>query len=263
MSVKPSRQQMLSDRRQHAKEGVYSTRRAFGVGSSVAAVALAVSLSGCVTTFHEDHYFQSVNSRSGRATNYFRLGVDGWAAFSSARYISGYYDERAVDLFFNEIKAGGAQPPKLFEQEAVEPGGTEKLKPLSPEDKNGALIMVFSTNAKAVTDAIGQFSESQVVADSLTNLLNRRDVLDAQRANARLGPEIDRATAVASELTRLFAAMPAPIPPNVAPTELEARDAQLRILNAIAAALGSTQSIATIQQAEAWLRAAAQAERPR
>lgn len=27
-------------------------------------------------------------------------------AGSSARYVSGYYDERAVDLFFNEVKVG-------------------------------------------------------------------------------------------------------------------------------------------------------------
>ena len=114
-----------------------------------------------------------------------------------------------------------------------------------------------------MTDAIGQFSESQIVADSLTNLVNRRDILDAQRSNAKLGPEIDKANAVSTELAQLFAAMPTPVPPNVAPTAPQVQDAYLRILNAIAVALGSTQSFSSVQQAEAWLRATAQAERGR
>ena len=222
---------------------------------------LSLLLSGCVTSFHEDHFFQSISSRTGRATNYFRVRVDGQATLSAARYISGYYDERAIDLFFNEIKSG--EPPKLFEQDLMEPGGTEKLKPLSPDDKHGVLVMVLSTNAKAVTDAIGQFAESQVVADSLTNLVNRRDIQEAQRAKASTGPDVEKANAVAAELGRLFGAIPAPTPPATAPAAKEAQDAYVRVLNAIAAALGSTQSFTTIQEADAWLRATSVAERNR
>jgi len=117
--------------------------------------------------------------------------------------------------------------------------------------------MVLSTNAKAVTDAIGQFSESQIVADSLTNLLNRRDLLDAQRASARLGPEIDKANAVTAELQQLFAKV------GTAPTAAAAEESYVRILNAIAAALGSTQSFTTIKEAEAWFRGLAVNERGR
>ncbi|MBI2207194.1 MAG: hypothetical protein HYU41_25455 [Candidatus Rokubacteria bacterium] len=218
-------------------------------------VTLLPLLSGCVTRFREDHYFQSVSNRSGRATNYFRVRVDGYAVMSAARYIAGYYDERAVDLFFNEIKTG--ERLRLFEQDMVEPGGTEKLKPLSPEDKKGGLVMILSTNAKAVTDAIGQFTESQIVADTLTNLLNRRELQEARRSDARFAPEIDRTAAVAAELERLFAAMPPAVPPNTAPASKPAEDAYVRVLNALAAALGSTQSFATIKEAETWFRAMA------
>jgi hypothetical protein len=222
---------------------------------------LPLVFAGCVTTFHEDHFFQSVSSRSGRATNYFRVRVDGQASLSTARYISGYYDERAVDLFFNEVKS--SETLKLFEPDSVEPGTTEKIKPLSPDDKNGALVMILSTNAKAVTDAIGQFAESQITADALTNLVNRRDILDAQRATARLKPEVEKASAVSAELTALFAAIPAATAPAVAPPAPATEVAYVRILNAIAAALGATQSFATLNEAAAWFRTIATTERDR
>jgi hypothetical protein len=240
--------------------------RAAGVtGGWIAAgwltAALPLVFAGCVTTFHEDHFFQSVSSRGGRATNYFRVRVDGHASLSTARYISGYYDERAVDLFFNEVKSN--ETLKLFESDSVEPGSTDKIKPLSPDDKHGALVMILSTNAKAVTDAIGQFAESQVTADALTNLLNRREILDAQRASARLSPEVERANAVSAELTALFAAIPAPTAPALAPPAPQTEAAYVRILNAIAAALGSTQSFSTIGDAATWFRTVAATERNR
>lgn len=240
-----------------------ANRRPIGAGvpqavaRGLVTAVVPLLLAGCVTTFHEDHFFQSSNSSTGRATNYFRVRVDGQASLSTARYISGYYDERALDLFFNEVKPNDTL--KLFEADMTEPGTTEKIKPLSPDDQHGALLMVLSTNAKAVTDAIGQFAESQIVADSLTNLVNRRDILDEQRASARLKPDIDRASAVSAELERLLAAVPTAAAPPMPAT----RDAYLRVLNAVAAALGSTQSFATLADADTWFKARVAAERAR
>lgn len=211
-------------------------------------LAMTMTLTGCVTTFTEDHYFQSRSGRSDQATNYFRVRVDGYSAFSRARYIAGYYDERAVDLFFNEIKTG--EPAKLFEQDVTEPGTAEKIRPLSPEDKHGTLVMVLSTNAKAVTDAIGQFGENQLVADAVTNLVNRREVIEARRAAAKVGPQVGRARSVSSELDSLFTAVPA----GGAAAETEA--AYVRILNTLAAALGASESFTSIKDAERWFRAA-------
>ena len=64
----------------------------------------ALVMSSCATTFKENHYYQSINPKTQRVTNYYRLTVNGYAVMSSARYVSGYYDERAVDLYFNEVK---------------------------------------------------------------------------------------------------------------------------------------------------------------
>jgi hypothetical protein len=53
--------------------------------------------------FKEHHYHKSID-RHGNVSNYYRLTVNGYAAMSSARYISGYHGERAVDVFFDELK---------------------------------------------------------------------------------------------------------------------------------------------------------------
>lgn len=203
--------------------------------------------SGCTMYFKEDHYFQSMSDKSGHATNYFRLTVEGSAAFSTARYIAGYYDERAVDIFFNEVKPGGIR--KVFEQDVVEPGGAERIKPLSPEDSKGAFVMILSTNAKAVADAIGQFAESQIVADALTNLLNRRDLQEVRKLNAKLTTQIPKARSVQSELEGLFNAVK---PEN---TAAEAEEAYVRVLNAIASALGASERFTSFQDAAPWFRA--------
>lgn len=64
---------------------------------------------GCATAFQEAHYFRSERNGEGPANrNYYRVRVTGATALSSSRYVSGYFDPEAVDIYFNEIK----QPDK-------------------------------------------------------------------------------------------------------------------------------------------------------
>ena len=175
-------------------------------------IVLSVILSGCFTTFREDHYFQSITKRDDKATNYFRLRVEGHAAFSSARYVAGYYDERAVDLFFNELKRVPGEEANIrpiFPDTLVNPGTGEKITPLTPSKDHGAFVMILSTNAKAVADTIGSFAESQVVADAMTNLANRSEIRESARQASRLQTSVRRSRAVQTELDSLFATVPA------------------------------------------------------
>src|SRR4029078_1016132 len=75
------------------------------VTSRRARLVLACSLLGACATLEETHYFASVDPQTDRTINIFRLRVKGDAGLTNARYLAGYYDERAVDLFFNEVKA--------------------------------------------------------------------------------------------------------------------------------------------------------------
>jgi hypothetical protein len=218
---------------------------------------LLVLLSGCATTFKEDHYFKSVSGNGGPATNYFRLRIQGHAGFSSARYIAGFYDERAVDLFFDEMKSASSQDvakiDSLFQGGEFELANGEKIAPLSPSLKNGAFLMIFSTNAKAVANTIGEFAESQVVADAITNLVNREDLLSAARAGAAVKVTEQRAKAVTAELESLVNALPSDDAPDKDATSKGA----LRILSAIAQAQGHLASFQTIEEARGWFQSEA------
>jgi len=213
---------------------------------------LPIALCGaCATTFEEHHYYQALDPKTEKVTNYYRLTVRGYAAMSSARYISGYYDERAVDLYFNEVKVaqtpeGATSTQELFSKEIKDPGTQEVIKPLSPDSQHGAFVMILSTNASNVSRTIGQFAENQVVADAITNLANRDVLLQtASVATARAGS----ANATADEVSRLIALLP----DGTTPTAKESEASLLRILNAIGTGIeGHPVAFESLDQAAAW-----------
>ncbi len=233
----------------------------------LAPLASYLALTACAR-IHETHYFQqSLADGSGRA-NYFRLEVSGHAYFSAARYIAGFYDERAIDLFFNEVKSGDAAakdrqnaeegtgtPTKsiirpLFTADATLPGTDEVVKPLKGPGE-GTFLMLFSTNATAVADAIGQFAENQLAADALTNIVNRSTIQSFSDRQEGAEQRLAGVPALKAELDALFELVPKGADPPVPATER----AMLRILNALARALGHTGSFASINEASGWFAA--------
>ena len=202
--------------------------------------------SGCGTSFRENHYFSSASDdpTRERKTNYFRVTVDGWAAFSAARYVSGYYDERAVDLFFNEVKTIDGTPiiPPLFQGPFADDG----IRPLS-QDKAGALVMILSTNADTVAAAIGNFAEGQAAAAAISNLVNQDEIRSQRRTEAEQAAREQGATALATEVGTFMTAM------DPAKEERFLRD-YLRVANALGRALDPPVSFARLEQVEAWHR---------
>jgi len=214
--------------------------------------------SGC-STFNDSHYFRSFNETTGESTNYFRLKISGGAQFSSARYVSGYYDERAVDLFFNELRVGpsgktdgsssSSNKEALFTGLPAPSNTMEKIKPLDPST-HGAFVMILSTDASSVANAIGNFAESNVVAESITNLVNRDKITAAREQQARQSVESGKASAVAGELQSMFSKVPA----NGGASTDEMKQAYLRILNVIGSALGRQSAFVEIEEANIWLK---------
>jgi len=215
-------------------------------------IGISASLvSGCATAFKENHYYQSISPKTRKVTNYYRLTVKGYAAMSSARYVSGYYDERAVDLYFNEVKVAESSEKDtssqtLFSSDLKDPGTSDVIKPLSPDTQHGAFVMILSTNAASVSRAIGQFAENQVVADAITNLANRDALLRSTSATVERAASAD---ATADELSRLIAQLPSSDTPGVAETQ----HALLRLANSLATALaGHPVAFATLDEAATW-----------
>jgi len=209
----------------------------------------------CVT-LKEDYYLASAPSSEDNYPNYFRIEVRGWAALSSARYIAGVYDDRAVTMFFNEAERSGdnVSVRPLFKKDLKEPGG-EQLKPLSPTVDNGTFVMVLSTNAKAVTDAIGQFADNQVAADAISRLVSGSRFEELNDASQAADRTLRRGSAVAAEIGALFDLVPA------SPDAAEAERRFLDILTAIARAKGASAGFDTLKSAEVWFAAETAARR--
>ena len=195
----------------------------------------SIAAAGCSATVHENHYFAAYRDNVDgvrEPVQFYRLTVDGNTQFSNTRYLSGYFDERAVSLFFNEIKAPANQ--KLFDDTMVLPGAAPgtKLTPLTPSPENGAFVMIMSTNADAVASTIGSFAESQVVADALTRMLSRDRILAKGQSDARLSVQKAEGTALVGQLEAQTNAA------RVAGTGKLAADNYLRALTTLARSLG-------------------------
>ena len=204
-------------------------------------IGITVAVFGCGTSFRENHYFSSASDdpTRERKTNYFRVTVDGWAAFSAARYVSGYYDERAVDLFFNEVKPipEGTIITPLFPDTVAEPFTGDQIRPLSPAEGKGALVMILSTNANSVAAAIGNFAEGQAAAAAISNLVNQDEIRSKRRTAVQRASLERGAAALASEVD-IF---------------ITARD-YLRAANVLGRGLDPPESFTNLQEVAAWHR---------
>lgn len=227
---------------------------------SLLILTCSLAVSGCATRFKEHHHYQSLNPK-GEVTNYYRLTVSGYAAMSSARYISGYYDERAVDLFFDELKvkqtSENESPRTLFKDNQKDPGSQDVIRPLSPSKEHGTFVMILSTNASSVSQTIGQFAENQVVADAMTNLANRDALL---RASSGSVVRLARANATADELAGLIGQLPS----GATPSRSESEVALLRVANSIATGLSTRPvSFDSLDAAAEWFAQSANSEASR
>jgi len=214
----------------------------------VGILAALLLICGCHAGIKETHYFASyAPDKPTEPVSFFRLLVDGDVQFSNARYVAGFYDERAVDLFFNQIKpSGDAQTRSLFEAQVTEPGTSDLLKPLSPGDR-GAFVLVLSSNADAIANAIGSFAESQEVANNISTMLNRKDLNKASQTATQFTGEKALATAFAMELESVLSDS------NLKASAVSAKAAMLRGLNLIAQTLGASQSFSSIDEVRTWL----------
>lgn len=220
-----------------------------GVRVAVFVCMAILLLAGCSANIREKHFFASYpgGDTSKPPVNFYRLSIEGDTQFSNARYLAGFYDERAVDLFFSELKSDQT----LFPASQKDPGSQDVLKPLDPTD-HGTFVMILSTNADAIADAIGAFADSEVVGNAITQLANRSQLKKAAESDASAGSTKASASAFTDELkSRLDAA-------GEATDATAAEAAYLQAVNLIARELGRPQGFATLNDALIWL----QAEKP-
>jgi hypothetical protein len=166
-------------------------------GKKFGVLLTVLALSGCAS-FDEKHYFATIDPVTQRPVNYFRLTVEGEVKTTNMRYVSGFYDERAVDLFLNETKATkidstnltGGVPPVFPGMDCTGKADDKcaarlSLVPLgSKAENNGAFVMIMSTNADSIANTIGAFAEQQQNVTSAIYLLNSQLFRDVKKLKA-------------------------------------------------------------------------------
>jgi hypothetical protein len=226
-----------------------------------------LALSGCAAQIREVHHFATVSPDTGDVANIFRVSLSGTANFASVRYLPGYYDERAVDLFFNESKSTDLSTsslrgvPPIFGVLQCEglsdaaltdcrKAAEERLKLIpvggSPMGQ-GAFVMILSTDVDAIANTIGSLASNQELISAVVGLVTRDERQIAATIDAT---KTTTSTVTAANVTRI-----SEIETAAAKTGTEAD--YLSLLRAVGAALApsSAPAFTTMAEAEAWFAA--------
>jgi hypothetical protein len=209
------------------------------------AIVLVVSASGCMSGFDETHYFRSTTTDpNGIPVNYFRLHVNGGTILSSSRYLSGFFDEQALDTYFNEFAqpAGGRLTP------ATQPASAD-VEPIGTNLQNKKLLLILSSNSDDIATQIGALAQSDAVTTGLEHLLGQNKLAAARKTKATQQKDKAIATSIVQEGATEIEALDE----NAPPPDLNAR--MTEYANRLAAYLGSGQSLANLQQASDWAHA--------
>lgn len=179
----------------------------------LATCIMAIALSACASV-KEQHYIgaftkPSANNPTG-LVNVFRVNIKGNSGFANVRYITGTYDERAIDFFLNESKAKDYSPSaglkygpqRIFEKLEC---GDKEGKPIDeaackkvykdavsvstlttgPNGTNDSFVIILSTNANAIAETIGAITENEIAIKSVNYLLNKDTIEEAALITAK------------------------------------------------------------------------------
>ena len=217
---------------------------------SIVLLVCLFGLAGCAS-IRETHYFKS-DATPGQTPNFFRLDISGSTGLSSARYLSGYFDEDVVNQYFNEIgqpEKGRlvpvAQPPK----DSTGVSGSANQSNHGPSDaKNPALILLLSGNSDEIANQLGALAQSQDFTASLVSLVAAPKFQAAAAAEQRLTGDQMRGHVSATLGDQLVTALPD------APTPQLVQSRLLEFVNQLAADMGATSPFQTLDEAAAWLQ---------
>jgi len=227
-----------------------------GIPTAAICIGLGLLCGGC-TTFQETHFFKS-DSPKGEIPNFFRVQVAGSTSFSSARYVSGYFDEAVVNQYFNEIGQPDkgrllpvAQAPKDGDTKPASSnaGGSEPTSPTPPPAANNpTLVLLLSSNSDDISNQLGALAQSQEFTASLASLLASSRFDAATASESRLSIDQARGHVLVTLGDQLVTGLPdSPTAPMVETRLLE-------FVNQIGADLGVQAPFSSLNEAGTWLR---------
>lgn len=214
---------------------------------AMTAVALGAMLGGCMHAL-ERHHFKVIDDKG--EGNYFRVDVSARACVSSSRYLSGYFDEGAVDAYFGTYKqptdasfpaSVTPSPPSSAEPGEGDKASTSgKAEPLDPCLKGKKLVMLLSSNSDEIASQISAFADGKEASNLLARLVTAREGEEARVARNTLDILRREAELVAAAGDSLL-------------IEPDSEADMIAFANRVARAMGSTKVFADLNAAREWL----------
>ncbi|MCH7403815.1 hypothetical protein ACFOUP_13025 [Belliella kenyensis] len=171
--------------------------------------------------------------------NYYRLKINQHAFLSSSRYMSGEFDENAVNYFFSEI----ARPDSSkFSSKPVEKISTEGNYSL----ENKTLVFLLSTNSKEVTDLIGSFASNEQTLKTIASITRREFIAEAKKlqlGNKQLDKKAEDLESLGKEYLNMIENSSVD----------QAHSILLSYINHIAYLRGSNKRFEDLSQAQKWV----------
>lgn len=204
------------------------------MGTRLCCLLVMLLLAGCVSRFGERHYFKSEDGQ-GAPVNYYRVTVKGGTFLSESRYLSGYFDEAAVDAYFSQASAGKGFPS----------AGKGKVQSVDESLRDRKLVLILSANSDAMAGEIGQIADNAALMGGLTQLVASAGLLSP--AQQTLRHQQERAQSLARAGLGLLSGLPAQ------PSQAQAQGRALELANRLAAELGREQPFRNLNEAQTWL----------
>ncbi len=120
-------------------------------------ISVSIVLISCQSA-KELHYFKT-------GGNYYRLMIDEKSFASKARYLSGYFDEKAVDKYFSEMS---------------QPDSGKFVEWVSSQGRGSQLVMILSTNSTSVAEQIGQLASNEELLENIALLANKDKITQSK-----------------------------------------------------------------------------------
>jgi hypothetical protein len=124
---------------------------------SIVLLLSTLIMSGCQSA-KELHYFKS-------GENYYRLRINESSFASKARYLSGYFDEKAVEKYFSEMS---------------QPDSGKFVEWVSSQGRGSQLVMILSTNSTSIAEQIGQLASNEELLENVAMLANKDKITQSK-----------------------------------------------------------------------------------
>lgn len=209
-------------------------------------ITLACLLAGGCSKFHEVHYLKS-NVSKGQTPNYFRVTVNGDTFMSSSRFMSGYFDEAAVNTYFGGFKQPEGGRLTAVASETKESG----VMPIAATESGSTLILLLTSNADEIANSLNALANSEAITQALAGIVSH-DQLEAAAQNAADAPAQESAgAALATMGSKLIPAEPAA---GVTLSPPAVRADLLAYANKLASSLEPGTHFDSLEQAKLWVR---------